>query len=98
MPGGASKSFGIEVAQLAGIPKEIINRAKGILKKLETTNLNKAVLDTSQLKIEEEKKLLETKKFATICKEIKNCDINNITPLIAFDILCNLHKKIKDED
>jgi len=98
LPGGASKSFGIEVAQLAGIPKEIINRAKGILKKLETTNLNKAVLDTSQLKIEEEKKLLETKKFATICKEIKNCDINNITPLIAFDILCNLHKKIKDED
>jgi DNA mismatch repair protein MutS len=38
VPGGADKSYGIQVARLAGLPKEILDRAKDILSHLETPN------------------------------------------------------------
>jgi DNA mismatch repair protein MutS len=38
VPGGADKSYGIQVARLAGLPKEILDRAKDLLSHLETPN------------------------------------------------------------
>lgn len=98
LPGGANKSFGIEVAQLAGISAEITDKARSILKKLEKTNVNKNVFNPIQIKADEEKKQEQAKKFEQICKEIMALDINSISPLIAFDILCNFYKHLTKED
>ena len=89
LPGGASKSFGIEVAQLAGIPKEITNRARTILKKLEKTDINKNVFDNTDTTIEEKQAKI-IKKYVEVCNQIKNIDINTISPLLAFDLLHNI--------
>ena len=40
VPGGASKSYGIEAARLAGVPKEVVKNAKKILTNLEKNNSN----------------------------------------------------------
>lgn len=97
LPGGASKSFGIEVAQLAGIPKEITNRARTILKKLEKTDINKNVFDNTDTTIEEKQAKI-IKKYVEVCNQIKNIDINTISPLLAFDLLHNISKELKTEE
>jgi len=98
LPGGASKSFGIEVAKLAGIPEAITDKANAILKKLEKTNLNKNILNPMQIKAEEEKQQQLNKIYAKVCAQLKNLDINTVSPLIAFDILCNLKKELTNEE
>ena len=95
MRGSANRSFGIEVAQLAGLPKFIITRAKDILKKLESADIAKKEKDISnenyQLSIFTTGKKMEV---ATILREL---DIDSITPRAALDILADLKEKIENE-
>lgn len=95
--GGADKSYGIEVAKLAGLPKVIIKESKKILKSLEESkkdsqlNLFDSIEYTEYDKLEEmEEKINELRNKIN---NIKNIDTNNITPLDAL-ILIN---KLKDE-
>ena len=95
--GGADKSYGIEVAKLAGLPKVIIKESKKILKSLEESkkdsqlNLFDSIEYTEYDKLEEmEEKINELKNKIN---NIKNIDTNNLTPLDAL-ILIN---KLKDE-
>lgn len=88
--GGIDRSYGIEVAKLAGLPPELIERAKYILSELETGKLNEKqdfqIHDLKQpfIKVESE---LE--------KEIRNIDLNNMTPIEALQILAKLKFKLK---
>ncbi|MGN1227978.1 MAG: DNA mismatch repair protein MutS, partial [Christensenellales bacterium] len=94
--GGANKSFGIEVAVLAGIPKNVTQRAKEILAKLElneTSNLK----DISNIEVKIEKDNNEARKFAKISDELMSLDLNNITPFKALEILVNLKSEIEGE-
>lgn len=94
--GGADKSYGIEVARLAGLPKEILDRAKGMLKSLEE---RKAIVD-DKLKgeqlmlfgstLEEEKVEEAIVKEEEVSREdkialrlLKEVDLNNLTPMEA---------------
>lgn len=88
--GSTDKSFGIEVAALSGIYEEIISRAKTILKTLEK---NSVKLDLN--KIEESKGLSQQDKDNVINK-LKNLDINNVSPMEAFEMLADLVKSVKD--
>lgn len=95
--GGADKSYGIEVAKLAGLPKVIIKESKKILKSLEESkkdsqlNLFDSIEYTEYDKLEEmEEKINELRNKIN---NIKNIDTNNMTPLDAL-ILIN---KLKDE-
>lgn len=93
--GGSEHSFGIHVAKLAGMPQTIINRAQVILKELEHTNKN----DTGkQIKgnIKEQKSGMQLSFFQlddpvleSVRDEIKNLDIDNLTPIEA---LMKLHE------
>lgn len=89
--GGANKSFGIEVASLAGLPKEVILRAKEISKGLEKADLNThiAALDTAP---EVEKK---NKNSVEIMGILNDLQIEKMTPLSAFEILNDLINKAK---
>ncbi|HPG91976.1 MAG TPA: DNA mismatch repair protein MutS [Clostridia bacterium] len=79
--GGASRSFGIEVAALAGVPKPIINKAKQISKLLEQH-------DIVPLKSEETQSLAH--KEMQVINVLKTVNIENSSPLKAFEILKEL--------
>ena len=89
--GGANKSFGIEVASLAGLPNQIITRAKQLLLVLEQADINK--IDYNKL---EETQVLPTTKQndAEIINMIKEIDINRLSPIEAFSILVDLTSKV----
>lgn len=86
--GGSPKSYGIEVAKLAGIPSNILTRAEIILKNLETKSQTKKSSPVNQLSLLEE---LETnKKPDKIKDKLQNLDINSLTPLEALNTLAEI--------
>ncbi len=93
--GGASRSFGIEVAKLAGVPNEVIERAKEISKNLELVNQK---LDLNIFKENKEKAEGNSKLALSILSILKDIDMNRVTPLHAFDILSDLTAKAKESD
>ncbi|MEW5691986.1 MAG: DNA mismatch repair protein MutS [Candidatus Hydrogenedentota bacterium] len=93
--GCTDRSYGIYVARLAGIPEDALKKAKVILNLLERQrkgiDLNQdklSQLDIFQLNLDIDNRYQE------IIKEIKGFDINNIKPLDALNILCEIQKKI----
>ncbi|MBQ6728186.1 MAG: DNA mismatch repair protein MutS [Clostridia bacterium] len=87
--GGANKSFGIEVAVLAGVGEEITNRAKNILKKLENQHV---APQSGETKPETAGRLSETERI------IKEIDLNNLSPMQAFNIVSELNEKLRGRD
>ena len=87
MRGGAIKSFGIEVSELAGVDKKITKRAKQILSLLEKNQLL-----VNQSMVSEE---LEEVKLSATEKIISELDLNNLSPIQALSILSDLQEKIK---
>ena len=83
--GGANKSFGIEVARLAGIPSAVTDRARQILKKLEKNDIARGA--TEEAPAESVRSEAER-----ILSEI---DMNNVTPIQAFNLLSDLVEKAK---
>jgi DNA mismatch repair protein MutS len=91
MRGGANRSFGIEVASLAGVPADVTARAKKILKALEKNDLTK---NKEKLQIRED----EAPKKSEIENIISELDINNLSPMQAFNVLVDLKEKIERKD
>ena len=87
--GGANKSFGIEVAQLAGVDRAVTERAKEILKKLEKSDLLKSEKRREIVEESAEPVLSETERI------IKDLDINNISPVQALTVLSELKEKLE---
>ena len=101
--GAADQSYGIQVARLAGIPKKVINRAKQILQNLEEQELSPQGLTarakkqlakgTSQMDIFDA--IIEkADQKNEILEEIKNLDIDNLTPIEAIQKLLDLQDKL----
>ena len=89
MRGGANKSFGIEVANLAGVGKEITERAKEILKGLEKKDIQN---NLSKFDDYEESGSFNNSEIERI---ILDLDLNNVSPMQAFTILNDLQEKLK---
>ena len=88
--GSTDKSYGIEVAELAGMPKTLIKRAKSILKEIdkEDTKIDLPIADFAvQDEMEDDKNIHELKDFKD---EIKNININEITPIQSLQLLNEL--------
>lgn len=92
--GGASRSFGIEVAKLAGVPKLVLDRAKEISKNLEKVNKK---LDLDIFKENKERAEDNTKTALTILSILKDIDINRVSPMHAFDLLNDLVTRAKED-
>lgn len=91
--GSADKSFGIAVAHLAGIPDQVLSRARELLTSLEEADISRG---------EQKANAVQTTLFASqntvdIIDELKNIDINTLTPIQAINILCELREKAKRE-
>ena len=96
MPGGTDRSYGIEVARLAGLPHGVIDRASEILKDLETNGTgNKAV--GKGAKVTERKEKLQMTLFETdkhpVLEELAALDTSVMSPIEAMNKLYELQKK-----
>ncbi len=93
--GYVKKSYGIEVAKLAGIPSNLINRAYEILSQLEQSNNNLESSKILELDFKEDTDYINNKKYKDYYNKIsKNLELNldDITPKQALEILYNLKK------
>ncbi|MCX8053446.1 MAG: DNA mismatch repair protein MutS [Armatimonadetes bacterium] len=97
MPGGTDKSYGIEVARLAGLPQETIDRANDILRELESNgagfrNLRKG----TKIKVREE--TLQLTLFSgekhPVIEELEKLDLTTMSPIEAMNKLYELQKRI----
>jgi DNA mismatch repair protein MutS len=102
-PGGTDKSYGIQVARLAGLPKSVVDRARLILANLEAQTLNEK--DQPKFAPVDAKKITPTdpwqlalfqSKPSPVVKMIKELDLDNLTPLEALAKLQELKEKLKD--
>lgn len=107
--GGADKSYGIQVARLAGVPDMVIDRAKEIVKQLSDNDITEKVqsisvdTDTTAKKQKhydevdlEQFSLFDTVKDEDVLEELKNVDIQTLTPLDALNTLYRLQNKLKN--
>ena len=93
--GSANRSFGIEVASLAGIPQNIIVKAKEILKKLEKSDIvgRQKERDDANYQMS----IFTSSSGTEIVKILKELDVDSVSPRAALDILCDLKEKAENE-
>lgn len=95
--GSASKSFGIEVAELAGIPKNVVTRAKTIMRQLEEIDINRdtnSIMMTAKGGKQKQISLFDERSDDNeIVKILKDTNIENVSPVQAFAILLDLKDK-----
>lgn len=100
--GGADKSYGIQVAKLAGLPDSVVERAKVIVNNLlenDITGIVKNIsVETIQPQITEVRQLslFDNDDTNEVLDEIKNLDLANLTPIEALNKLYELQKKAKN--
>ena len=108
--GGADRSYGIQVAKLAGIPTMVIDRAKEIVEQLTDNDIIEKIqnIQVDTTKPEKKKRVLldevdleqmslfDTVKDEDIIKELTEMDISNMTPLDAMNELYRLQNKLKN--
>jgi DNA mismatch repair protein MutS len=97
--GGSEHSFGIHVAKVAGMPKEVVNRANKILLKLEKSHAAEDLqAKTKELASEADMQLsffqLDDPVLSQIKDEIKSIDINTLTPVEALMKLNEIKKLV----
>lgn len=94
--GAADKSYGIEVAKLAGLPQDVISRAREVLREHESAELRATEhLSEGESKRERSVQLtIFTPLSNTVVDRLRDADLNNITPLEALNLLHELKKQI----
>jgi DNA mismatch repair protein MutS len=98
IPGGADKSYGIHVAQLAGLPAPVINRAQEVLSNLETDHVSPEVETINKAKKESTGQLPLFDHSHRIVEELRGIDVDSLTPLEAITKLYHLKRKAKEDD
>jgi len=100
--GGADHSYGIQVAQMAGLPRFVTNRAKEILQNLESKELTPYEVKKEKLKKFKHEDENQISLFEVVDdklrKEITDIEINNLTPIDALNKLSELKKKVADSN
>ena len=107
--GGADKSYGIQVAKLAGVPDSVINRAKELVDELVHTDITSTFKDLAENSRKTKPKavhydevdleqisLFDTVQDQDIIEELKNLDITMLTPMDAMNTLYRLQNKLKN--
>jgi DNA mismatch repair protein MutS len=110
--GGADKSYGIQVAKLAGVPDSVISRAKEILADLVDADISAKAKEIAKLGAGntkpkkktakpddvdlEQMTLFDAVKDDDIVEELKNIDLGNLTPIEALNTLYRLQNKVKN--
>lgn len=107
--GGADKSYGIQVAKLAGVPDSVIGRAKEIVDELVEADVAGRIREISVQSGEQTKKskkydevdlaqmsLFDTVKDDDVLEELKQIDVSHLTPMDALNTIYRLQNKLKN--
>ena len=106
--GGADKSYGIQVAKLAGVPDTVIERAKELAEELSDADISKHARELANIKVGKHKAVkvdevelkqmsfFDTVKDEDVVNEIKELDLANLTPIDALNTLYKIQSKIKN--
>ena len=108
--GGADKSYGIQVARLAGVPESVTSRAREIVEELVHADITTRIKDIAvhgqeppRLKARHydevdlaQMSLFDTVKDDDVIEEIKSLDVSNLTPIDALNTLYQLQNKLKN--
>lgn len=107
--GGADKSYGIQVAKLAGVPDSVLDRAKELVDELVHTDITSTFKDLAENSRKTKPKavhydevdleqisLFDTVQDQDIIEELKNLDITMLTPMDAMNTLYRLQNKLKN--
>jgi DNA mismatch repair protein MutS len=108
VPGGTNKSYGIEVAKLAGLPHDVITRAFEVLRSIEEENIVRVNDETSGKQRDDlmpsKKKLTQLVLFEPnptphpVVEDIKKLNLDEMTPLDAMNKLNKMKKKVEEEE
>jgi DNA mismatch repair protein MutS len=96
-PGGADRSYGIEVGRLAGLPSTVLGRARSILRLLEGGHLVSAVVPSGLRSAEEQLPLFSASAPHPVVERLRQLDVDNLTPLQALQLLAELRTVVKTE-
>ena len=96
--GGTNRSFGIEVASLAGVPQEVTLRAKQILKALEKKDLLAGNKKLTVEDIEEETAFAPIREKSEVERILQDTDVNVLSPMQALLLLNDLKEKLEKEE
>ena len=96
VPGGTDESYGVHVARLAGVPKQVTSRANEILKTIERKN----VLSNKNIEKENKKQVtgqldMYNYKLAEIAHELDKVNVNELTPIDALNTLVKIKEEMK---
>lgn len=104
--GGADRSYGIQVARLAGVPESVLDRAKELVEELVDSDITATVRDLTAPKKKdsivydqvdmEQMSLFDTVQDDDIIQEIRELDVSNLTPMDALNFLYRMQNKIKN--
>lgn len=106
--GGADRSYGIQVAKLAGVPDSVIERAKELAEQLSDADITETVKDMAGVKKNRKKAphydevdmkqmtLFDTAKNDDILQELKDIDVGNLTPVEALNTIYRLQNRLKN--
>ncbi len=107
--GGADKSYGIQVAKLAGVPDSVIARAKELVEQLSDADITEAIQEMTGGMAKkksrpvhydpvdlEQMSLFDTVQDDDILKELKEIDVSNLTPVDALNTIYRLQNKLKN--
>ena len=108
--GGADRSYGVQVAKLAGVPDRVIERAKELVNELTNTDIAARAREIAQAQGTPQKKrvakpddvdanqltLFDTVKDDDIINELKTLEISNMTPLDALNTLYRMQSTLKN--
>src|SRR5262249_44978554 len=98
-PGAADKSYGIEVAKLAGLPAEVVSRARAVLREHETLE-QQATADLTAGSPDASTKVqltMFTPVSQSVAERLRAADLDHITPMEALTLLHELKKELKSE-
>lgn len=99
VPGGADRSYGIHVASLAGIPDQILQNAKSILRTLELEKAqHRPKTEQIEMFIQEDisQPVKKTEQIPEVVEELAAVNVNNLTPMDAMNLLFQLQKKAQE--
>ena len=96
--GGTDRSYGIHVAQLAGLPKKVISRAEEILQEYDGFDKNEHCAEQANANTQPEKKNVQASLFTqSLCQSLISMDVMTLTPLEALNALYKLQEEAKRE-
>jgi DNA mismatch repair protein MutS len=97
VPGGADRSYGIHVAQLAGLPRPVINRAQEILIELEREGARGPGLPKPGHPVVQQLSLFPSEPHPVV-QALNRLDVDSLTPLEAISKLYELQREVRDEN